>query len=646
MTLKSKLFLLLSILTVVGIAAAVLSAGDTPAFRPTEKAYYADQALLNFVRPGLIFNITKAEIAADGTVTAWVTMKDPKGVGLDREGIVTPGLISASFLIGYIPGHDQPYKSYITRQRTGAAGTVTQATGESTGKWTKLGEGEYSYTFLNKVPADYDKTATHTIGIYGSRNLDEFEFGRQYDDAVYNWVPNGGQITVVRDIIRTQSCNNCHSAIAMHGGTRRSMEVCNLCHTPQTPTSAEGLTTDMQVMIHKIHYSSNLPSVKAGTPYKIANTDFSDVGFPAPAMACRACHEDQKVAGATQADYWKTKPNRRACGACHDNVNFDTGENHAGIPQFSDSLCTTCHQPKGELDYDISIEGAHMVPIHSSLLAGVVFKINAVADVAPGKSPVVDFTITDKKGNPVDIKTLSSIRVYMAGPTTDIPSYVRETVAATATGPGQGRYFWTFAAKLPADAKGTWQFGMEGYRTTTVLEGTKKQRSIRDYAANVLFYASTSGAAEPRRTVVASANCNKCHYVLEFHGGNRNDAQMCTFCHNPNLTEGAENTSWNYSTMIHRYHGEEVTYPGILKNCNQCHVGNSQLLPLKEGLLPTKNGLAPINPTPPATNACLSCHNEKGAWQHAASNISTLGESCSVCHGAGKEFDVNKVHAQ
>lgn len=646
MTKKSRLFLLLSILAVVGIAAAVLSAGDTPAFRPTDKAYYADQALLNFVRPGLIFNITKAEIAADGTVTAWVTMKDPKGVGLDREGIVTPGTISASFLIGYIPGHDQTYKSYITRTRTGAAGTVTQATGENTGKWTKLAEGEYTYTFFNKVPAGYDKNATHTIGIYGSRNLTEFEMGTNYDDAVYNWVPDGTQVTVVRDIIRTQTCNNCHSALAMHGGSRRSMEVCNLCHNAGTPSSAEGVPTNMQVMIHKLHYGENLPSVQAGKPYKVGGHDYSDVAFPAPAMACKACHEDQKVAGATQSDYWKTRPNRQACGACHDNVNFETGENHAGLPQFSDSLCTTCHQPKGELDFDISIEGAHTVPIQSSLIPGVVFKINAVADAAPGKSPTIDFTITDKKGNPVDIKTLSSIRVYMGGPTSDITAYVRET-PTNATGPGQGRYFWTFAAKIPADAKGSYQFGMEGYRTTTVLEGTKKQRSIRDYAANALYYASLgSGPVEPRRTVVATANCNKCHYVLEFHGGNRNDAQMCTFCHNPNLTEGAENESWNYSTMIHRFHGEEVRYPGILQNCSQCHVGNSQLLPLKEGLQPVKNGKAPLNPTPAATNACLSCHNEMPAWQHAASNISTLGESCSVCHGAGKEYDVNKVHAQ
>ncbi len=645
MTTKSRILLIISLLAVAGIAGAML-ATDTPAFKPTDKAFYADSALANFVRPGLVFTITKAQIADDGTVTAWVKMTDPKGVGLDREGLTTPGAISASFLIGYIPAFDMPYKSYITRSRTGAAGTVTQATGENTGTWKKLAEGEYTYTFLNKVPAGFDKNATHTVGVYGSRNLDEFNLGRNYDDAVFNWVPNGTQITVVRDIIRTQSCNNCHSALGMHGGSRRTMEICNLCHTPQTPTSAEGVTTNMQVMIHKIHMGRNLPSVIAGGKYTVAGNDYSTVGFPAPMMACKACHEDQKVAGATQANHYLTRPNREACGACHDNVNFQTGENHAGIPQFNDNLCTTCHQPKGELDFDISISGAHTVPIESTLLAGVVLKINAVSGVAAGKNPTVDFTITDKKGNPVDITTLNSLRVYMAGPTTEIPSYVRED-ALKATGPGQGRYFWTFAAALPADAAGTWQFGMEGYRTTTVLAGTQAQRSIRDYAKNPMFYAAVgSGPATPRRTVVTSTNCNKCHYVLEFHGGNRNEAQMCTFCHNPNLTAGTPAESWNYSTMIHRFHGEEVRYPGILSNCSQCHTNNSQQLPLPAGLLPTKNGLAPINPTPPATNACLSCHNETPAWQHAASNISTLGESCSVCHGTGKEFDVSKVHAQ
>lgn len=646
MRLQHSVVLGISALLVLGLAGVLLSAGNPPAFSPADKAYYADEATVNFVRPGLVFTITKAEIAADGTVNVWVKMTDPRGVGLDRLGVDSPGPISASFLIGYIPGPDKPYVSYITRTRTGTAGTVTQATGENTGTWTKISDGEYKYTFANKVPAGYDRTATHTVAIYGSRNLTEFELGTNYDDAVYNWVPDGSPVKVVRDIVRTQSCNKCHSDLGFHGGSRKSMEVCNLCHTPQTPTRNEGVSTSMQVMIHKIHYGENLPSVEAGGKYVVGGHDYSDVVFPGPAMACKSCHEDQKVAGAAQADFWMTKPNREACGACHDNVNFQTGENHAGIPQVSDNLCSTCHQPKGELDFDISIGGAHTVPIESSLLEGVRFKINAVADVAPGKSPTLDFTITDKQGNPVDIKTLNSLRVYMAGPTADIPSYVRETALAAQGPAGTGRYFWTFAAKLPADAQGTWQFGIEGYRTTPVLVGTLKERTIRDYGPNAIFYASTGSAVEPRRTVVTTANCNKCHYVLEFHGGNRNDAQMCTFCHNPNLAAGNPARSWNYSTMIHEIHSAEVRYPGILSNCSQCHTGNSQNLPLKEGLLPTKNPQAPVNPTPPATNACLSCHNTQEAWSHAVANTTSLGESCSVCHGANSTYSVGKVHAR
>lgn len=638
--------MLLATLAAAGFAAVLLTGADAPPFGPADKAYYADEATVNFVRPGLVFTITKAEIAADGTVNVWLKMTDPKGVGLDRLGVDTPGPVSASFLIGYIPGPDKPYVSYITRTRTGAAGTVTQATGENTGTWTKLGDGEYRYTFASKIPSGYDRTATHTVAVYGSRNLTEFDLGTNYDDAVYHWVPDGSPVKVVRDIVRTQSCNRCHSDLGFHGGSRKSMEVCNLCHTPQTPTRNEGVTTSMQVMIHKIHYGANLPSVRAGGKYVVGGRDYSQVVFPAPPMACKACHEDQKASGATQADHWMTKPSREACGACHDNVNFRTGENHAGIVQTSDNLCTTCHQPRGELDFDISIAGAHTVPIESSLLDGIRAKINAVADVAPGRSPTIDFTLTDRKGNPVDIKTLTSLRVYMAGPASDIPGYVRET-ALTAQGPaGTGRYFWTFAAKLPADAKGTWQFGIEGYRTTTVLQGTLKQRSIRDYIPNAMFYASTGGAVEPRRTVVTTGNCTRCHYVLEFHGGNRNDAQMCTFCHNPNLTAGNPARSWNYSTMIHEIHSAEAGYPGILSNCSQCHTGNSQNLPLREALLPTKNPQAPINPTPPATNACLSCHNTPEAWSHAQANITALGESCSVCHGANSTYSVGKVHAR
>ena len=640
--------LIVSVGSVVLVAAG-LSADRTNVFSTTDKAFYADQATLDFVRPGLVVKITKAEIAADGTTTAWVKITDPKGVGLDRLGVKTPGTIALSFLNTYIPADKDAYVSYITRTRSGGGNTVTQATGENTGTWTELAAGEYSYKFLNKVPATIDRTATHTIGIYGSRNLSEFSLPTNYADNTFNFVPAGGAVTKVRDIIRTASCNKCHDQLAFHGGSRRSMELCILCHQPQTPDPVTLNTTDMKVMIHKIHYGADLPSVKAGGKYIIGTThDYSDVVFPSPAMAFKVCHEAKAVTGATQDEKWKTGPNREACGSCHDTVNFETGENHAGIPQFTDNQCKTCHQPQGELDFDISIAGAHTIPVESTLLAGLVFDITGASDVGAGKKPVVSFTVKDKKGNPVDISKLTNLRMYSGGPTSDVAGYVREDVR-TAVGPGDGRYFWTFAAAIPATAKGSWQFGIEGYRTSIVLEGTQKQRSIRDYGINDVFYAGLDGAATtPRRAVASTATCNKCHYSLEFHGGNRNTVEMCSFCHIPTLTE-AENgkdVSYNLVNMIHRFHAEEVRYPGRLANCNQCHVGNSQTPPLKAGLLPVKDGMAPFTPVPPTTNACMSCHNTADAWSHAKSNTTELGESCAICHGNTKEYAVSKVHAQ
>src|SRR5450759_5606315 len=141
-------------LAVIAGAAVLSSATKKSAFTPRDKAYYADQNTINFVRPGLKITIVSAKVATDGTLSVDYKLTDQDGLGLDRLGVSTPGAISPSFLVAYIPKGQTQYVSYITRQRSSADGkiTVTQATGESGGVHTKVTDGEYVYTFAAKIP--------------------------------------------------------------------------------------------------------------------------------------------------------------------------------------------------------------------------------------------------------------------------------------------------------------------------------------------------------------------------------------------------------------------------------------------------------------------------------------------------------------
>jgi OmcA/MtrC family decaheme c-type cytochrome len=197
---------------------------------------------------------------------------------------------------------------------------------------------------------------------------------------------------------------------------------------------------------------------------------------------------------------------------------------------------------------------------------------------------------------------------------------------------------------------------------------------VRDAGANQVISFSVDGSpVAPRRTVVAIDNCNQCHYSLSVHGDNRNQTVMCVLCHNPNTTDadmrpasaGPAQTV-DFRTMIHKIHrGENLTsdftiygfgqsvnnfndvrFPGDLRNCEKCHTNGSEQLPLGDNLLSVNNPRGLINPTPPATAACIACHDTRPAASHALGNTTTLGEACAVCHAPSADFSVDKVHAR
>ena len=649
-------------------------AADHTAKKPVDFAATAELngTTSSLGKTGVVVKIQSAAIAKDGTISVRATIVDSDGFPLDRLGVATKGPVSMSFIAAYIPSNQTQYVSYTT---TTAKATLPgntnpsqiQAANDSGGTWAVNAVGDYTYTFKTKAPASFNPTLTHAIGVSAQRDLSEFGTFDEWSETsndVFNFVPDGSSAPVPRSVVTTNACNQCHDPLIGHGGSRLKVELCIMCHTPQTINPDTQLTQDMKVLIHKIHMGSSLPSVKAGTPYRIwhrgAWSDFSTVVFPQDVRNCTTCH----AKAATQADNWKTNPSAAACGSCHDDVNFATGLNHVNLVEQDDNQCKNCHTPNMVSDLDDSIPGSHLIPSNSTSLAGLVTKVVSVTGATPGNAPVVTFTVNDKAGNPVDIGKITTIRVVLAGPNVDYntgPGAIRVSENPNATKGTNGTYVYTMTNKIPAAATGSYTVSIEASNTVTLLPGTVIATSAVDAANPVEFYFSVDkSAVVARRQVVDSAKCAACHANLGFvHGGTRANVRECVECHNPALQDGTSKQSVNFAWQIHSIHrGEnlanpyilgttnyqEVRFPGDLRDCTACHLAGTYLVENvgAKALVASAGGFTPT--TPPISAACQGCHDDIATASHALANTTILGESCAACHSAGEQFSVDRVH--
>jgi len=645
-------------------------------FSKRDKAFYADPALVDFVNPGLAVTINSASLSSSGVISVTYTITDPSGLPLDIAGVNTPGAVSLLYEAAYIPKGQEQYTAYTVSQATGKVlGTVTRPDFEGpligTPPPTPTSvPGQYTYTFQAKAPAGFDPTVTNTVGIAGNRDLTAFNLGTNYAGATFNFVPNGSAVTVTRDVIRTQSCNACHGSLAFHGGYAQGMNMCVLCHQPQNVDPSTGNSLDAKVFFHALHMGSSLPTVVGtastpGVPYEIIGymnsvNNFSTVIDPAMAQRCEVCHTQTsatlKTTGGAQAAVFMTEPTRAACGGCHNDIDFATGfstgpeVNHPGGPQADDTQCANCHIPQGEMPFDASILGAHVVPNDTpatypqnpdTLITSVVVTITGVTNTNAGQNPTVAYTVKDINGKPIALNdpTLEDLDFTMAGPTTDYgytsfgsdvttPGYVSED-GTQGTCDSSGNCTYTFQHAIPAAATGTYAIGVESERLENVLAGTTLAQQVESGTPNQEFYFSVDGSTvAPRRTVVAETNCNGCHIHLTLHGNRRNDPQYCVFCHNPSNTDASQRKAGqtpqtiNMAVMVHRIHdgvnaaadnpknpyivmgfgGSTHDFTGILypamngageatdlQNCAMCHVNSTEQNDLPNMTVPPLN---------------------------------------------------------
>src|SRR5689334_17182162 len=97
---------------IAGSLALMSAPSKNQPFGKHDKATYADPNVVAFVRPGLTITVSSAKIASDGTVTVGYKLTDPKGLPLDLTGVQTPGAVSVSFVLAYIPKGEKDFWSY------------------------------------------------------------------------------------------------------------------------------------------------------------------------------------------------------------------------------------------------------------------------------------------------------------------------------------------------------------------------------------------------------------------------------------------------------------------------------------------------------------------------------------------------------
>ena len=199
---KTRLFwgLIAVAVLMMGTSSAVSAKSESPGdagYTEVNKEYYLTEAEILFVRPGLEMEILDTVIPADLMTEVTFRISDPAGLPLDREGIFTPGAVSTSFILSYIPEGEAAYVAYTTRVATSPdnGDSAVQASTDSGGTYTDLGDGTYMYKFGTVLPADYDTNATHTMGVYARRDLTEFGLDRYVSNPLDSFIPSGNRHT-------------------------------------------------------------------------------------------------------------------------------------------------------------------------------------------------------------------------------------------------------------------------------------------------------------------------------------------------------------------------------------------------------------------------------------------------------------------
>ncbi len=325
--------------------------------------------------------------------------------GAPRDIVTSP----LSTLTATVAGPTTDFREFWQArvQGSGAVGTLTAVDAAA---------GIFDYTFPAATPAK--PTPCTESAVARDCKIPDDATGSYQIAFEANWTPAGQQRIVApppifafavtdttavprRTIVANASCNSCHVDLQFHGGGRKDVQYCVMCHNPNNANDErisrlEGSTVfaesvDLRVMAHKIHMGEELtqPYILGGNPAPSTTNplgnpeDFSEIRYPRARTACNACHvgstwklpmvasakylpsttveltcsEDPSADTDTYCTgaFWaitktnKIPPESSVCTSCHD-APYTAAHAVLNTTMGGVEACTTCHGPGKEFD--------------------------------------------------------------------------------------------------------------------------------------------------------------------------------------------------------------------------------------------------------------------------------------------------------
>jgi OmcA/MtrC family decaheme c-type cytochrome len=469
--------------------------------------------------------------------------------------------------------------------------------------------------------------------------------------------------------------------------------------------------------------------------------------------ACGSCHDNVNFAtGANHPAPGGIQNDDRLCAACHTadaiatkhlpvEMTNSTPGSEAGRAAFQDNLPAGAKKVEYQIE-SVTVSGTNATVKFRILMDGAPVTFNAAGspemlnNFTGGPRFYVAYAVPmDGITAPADFNYSAYVLL------TDVWSGAQGTLS----GPDGSGYYT--AVLIGSNSNATTQLAGRNVNipaaakmVTVVMAYAFTQKDLPDYPGGLTLTTplvkKVATGYTARRVIVAKDNCDNCHAQLgigaSFHGGDRNDPTICNICHYPQRTSNG--WSGRSNSFIHAIHGAsersvnftwhgtqaaapvlidtgywQIAYPGILKNCETCHVsggydfsGSAYTEALVNSIpysyvatgtmsatsftrspyvdstgtfvygsnfsyaAPAAAGSSDVTTTAdnttlvtsPISTACFSCHDSSPAKAHMESNggyvYATRGsgaslpnsEACLVCHGPGKLAAIAEVHAR